>query len=180
MKGESWKFCIKKSKYKLIYIMKIIKILFLLSLLLGFIFYFFSCEKDFCEDIVCLNGGICNDGSCVCVDGYDGVDCGIFLVDKFVGIYSVVVVCNGFNYNYMVSIIKLVIEVNKIIIDNFGDLNCVLGYVVEVIVNGNEFIFIGGFYCEEGFFDFIGYLFIGIGFIDGNIIIIIYDSDYIF
>ncbi|HRI01987.1 MAG TPA: calcium-binding EGF-like domain-containing protein [Saprospiraceae bacterium] len=41
-----------------------------------FIFLFiFSCKKDPCEGISCLNGGACNDGTCVCPDGYSGQFC---------------------------------------------------------------------------------------------------------
>ena len=160
--------------------MKTIKILLSLSLLLGSTFYFSSCEKDPCEDTVCLNGGTCNDGSCACTDGYEGADCGTLSADKFVGTYSVAAVCNGSNYNYTVSITKSATEANKIIIDNFGDLNCAPGYAVEAIVNGNEFTLTGGPYCKEGFSDFTGYSFTGTGSIDGNTITITYDSDYTF
>lgn len=35
-----------------------------------------SCKKDDpCEDKVCLNGGACVDGTCVCANGYTGADC---------------------------------------------------------------------------------------------------------
>lgn len=34
-----------------------------------------SCEKDPCESTVCLNGGYCANGECVCPDGYTGADC---------------------------------------------------------------------------------------------------------
>jgi len=33
-------------------------------------------KKDKCENTVCLNGGICNDGTCSCPTGYTGADCG--------------------------------------------------------------------------------------------------------
>lgn len=36
-----------------------------------------SCTKeDACLSSNCKNGGYCNDGSCVCPDGYSGSDCG--------------------------------------------------------------------------------------------------------
>lgn len=34
-----------------------------------------SCSGDPCEDVVCLNGGSCANGECVCPDGFEGADC---------------------------------------------------------------------------------------------------------
>jgi len=31
--------------------------------------------KDPCEDVACLNGGACADGTCVCPEGYGGTNC---------------------------------------------------------------------------------------------------------
>ena len=38
----------------------------------------FSCSSDPCEDITCLNGGSCDDGSCACPDGWTGADCSVY------------------------------------------------------------------------------------------------------
>jgi len=35
-----------------------------------------SCNKDECKDVVCQNGGTCNDGNCACATGYEGTTCG--------------------------------------------------------------------------------------------------------
>ena len=40
------------------------------------IFLLLSCV-DPCKDLVCLNGGTCLDGACLCPDFYIGTDCGI-------------------------------------------------------------------------------------------------------
>jgi hypothetical protein len=32
-----------------------------------------ACNK--CKDTVCLNGGACSDGTCICPDGFEGVNC---------------------------------------------------------------------------------------------------------
>lgn len=34
-----------------------------------------SCTLDPCENKLCLNGGFCEDGTCVCVNGYSGSNC---------------------------------------------------------------------------------------------------------
>lgn len=34
-----------------------------------------SC-KDKCKDTNCLNGGVCDDGTCICETGFSGDDCG--------------------------------------------------------------------------------------------------------
>ena len=39
-----------------------------------------SCS-DPCEDIICLNGGMCIDGTCDCPEGWTGIDCGTFDFD---------------------------------------------------------------------------------------------------
>jgi len=52
------------------------------TLVLLFTLCMFSCEDlitqtDPCEDKVCLNGGFCEDGTCICLNGYTGSNCQI-------------------------------------------------------------------------------------------------------
>ncbi len=60
---------------------------------------FSSCEKQEqsfgpttfykpCQNVICLNGGICADGVCQCPDGFEGTKCETRSVDKFVGAYD--------------------------------------------------------------------------------------------
>lgn len=37
-----------------------------------------ACEFDVCENrsITCMNGGVCDNGGCICPDGFSGEDCG--------------------------------------------------------------------------------------------------------
>ena len=45
------------------------------ALLTIIVFLAFSCTKDNCQDAICLNGGICNNGTCQCEEGYSGEHC---------------------------------------------------------------------------------------------------------
>lgn len=54
---------------KSISILTLILIFFIPALLIH------SCKKDLCKDKVCLNGGACQDGNCICPSGYTGVNC---------------------------------------------------------------------------------------------------------
>lgn len=64
-----------------------------------------SCS-DPCEDIICLNGGICIDGTCDCPEGWTGIDCGTFDFD-YVGRFSISTVthsgCNVISNNMVSS-----------------------------------------------------------------------------
>lgn len=47
-----------------------------------------SCTKDPCKDVVCQNGGTCDDGSCNCATGYEGTDCSTEWRTKFAASYK--------------------------------------------------------------------------------------------
>ena len=47
-------------------------------LLFSLVFVLFTvngCKDDPCENVVCLNGGACSDGTCICPSGYTGAHC---------------------------------------------------------------------------------------------------------
>lgn len=46
-------------------------------ILAAFCFSFFPLS-DPCNDVICLNDGVCADGACDCPDGWMGSDCGFF------------------------------------------------------------------------------------------------------
>ena len=43
-------------------------------ILLSLLFVLSACKNP-CKDITCENGGTCNDGTCVCLDGFKGANC---------------------------------------------------------------------------------------------------------
>lgn len=61
----------------------------IIVLLMGFS----ACDP--CKDVSCLNGGICDEGDCLCVGDYEGDDCGTHKIEKFLGTYSVATECDG-------------------------------------------------------------------------------------
>jgi len=44
--------------------------------------------KDACDDVDCNNNGVCSDGTCECVDGYDGTNCENEIRTSFFGDYE--------------------------------------------------------------------------------------------
>lgn len=52
-----------------------------ITILISALLIFSSCSKDDpdpCENVVCLNGGACVNGSCNCPEGYSGAQCETF------------------------------------------------------------------------------------------------------
>jgi len=63
--------------------MKTIKILMLSSILA-----LASCTSDPCVDVTCYNDGVCDDGTCMCTDWYEGMDCSTEERAKYYGSYT--------------------------------------------------------------------------------------------
>ncbi len=53
--------------------------------------FFTSCKQEPCELVNCAYSGVCDEGSCICQVGYEGIHCETIARDKFIdnGIYSV-------------------------------------------------------------------------------------------
>lgn len=49
--------------------------LFIFAALFGILLTVQSCSDDPCEETICLNGGQCDDGTCVCPTGWSGTYC---------------------------------------------------------------------------------------------------------
>ena len=94
-----------------------------------------SCKFDACEDVVCLNGGICDSGDCLCEPGFEGHNCETEQRLAFVADYNVQESCNLGNFNYDISIVILESNATEILITNFGDFD----HDVSANVAGFEF-----------------------------------------
>lgn len=64
---------------------------YLLTTLLLLNVFFISCNKSkdsACDVVICQNGANCQDGTCICPDGYEGTYCERLSAERFVGLYE--------------------------------------------------------------------------------------------
>lgn len=110
-------------------------------MLLISIMFVSSCKKDACENVSCLNGGECNDGTCVCPSGFRGEHCETAIPpnEKFIGSYTVTDNCSADEPDCSGSLTYVMVirasGDNAIYIDNyFANFNN-----VYATVSGNTF-----------------------------------------
>lgn len=113
----------------------ILGVSFLSMIALATVLFFNSCTDDPCKDVVCVNGN-CVSGTCACDLGYEGSDCSVKSVAKFVGSYSAIDVCSSGTYSYNASIAASSTTVNGLIITNFGGFGTSLSAIATV--DGNN------------------------------------------
>lgn len=83
------------------------------------VFFYSSCTTDPCKDVVCLNDGVCNTGTCDCAPGYEGTDCSTVSRDKFIGNFLVNDQCSSSGTSsYNVTIAASSTDVTKALISN--------------------------------------------------------------
>lgn len=86
-----------------------------------------------CENVVCLNGGSCLDGLCVCPIGYEGVKCEKRWTDKFLGTFIASDECytgsTGF-YDVMVNADPAIAE--KMYFSNLGT-TCNMNNIIALV-----------------------------------------------
>jgi hypothetical protein len=64
-----------------------------------FLTVFIGCKSDPCEETKCYEGE-CLDGTCICDPGFEGSDCSIKMVTKFVGSWAATDDCDNDLNNY--------------------------------------------------------------------------------
>jgi len=80
-----------------------------------------SCTTDKCKELVCANGGVCNDGVCLCPSGYTGTQCETALRDLLTGIYIVTEKGSLVNAAQYTVTIGNGATVTDIVINNFNN-----------------------------------------------------------
>ncbi len=72
------------------------------------VLFFPSCIQDRCSSTVCSNGGVCVDGNCSCLNGYEGAHCEKVWNERFLGNWNSVDVIkgdeSGYRLKYTISI----------------------------------------------------------------------------
>lgn len=53
-----------------------------------------ACTKDPCSTLTCKNGGSCASGLCHCASGYEGSDCSVRSISRYLGTYKGISACN--------------------------------------------------------------------------------------
>jgi len=102
---------------------------------------FNACTNDPCKDVTCLNGGSCADGTCQCLNGFDGTDCSHQIRNDYLKTgASVSESCNTGAFNYNVDIVAGS-AADEFKIKNLGNYNCSYGdyYVTATISGGTTF-----------------------------------------
>ncbi len=79
-----------------------------------------SCENELCDDVVCVNNGICIDGKCDCPPGFEGDFCEEFSRDKILGNFDVSSNCVGDSAETNIwAIAASTSAFNEVLINNF-------------------------------------------------------------
>ncbi|MCS7189772.1 MAG: calcium-binding EGF-like domain-containing protein [Bacteroidia bacterium] len=85
-----------------------------------------ACKRGSCEGVICLNGGYCRNGRCVCPVGFGGTQCERKWTDNWVGTYTVDDRCRtvGMIPQYDAQITASPIYPDVIYFEGFGDIRC--------------------------------------------------------
>lgn len=80
-----------------------------------------SCDSNPCEKVICMEG-FCDAGNCICDPGYEGDDCSIKSVIKFIGKWDAADDCSSGIHQYTATIAASSTALQVITITNFGGL----------------------------------------------------------
>lgn len=94
-----------------------------------------ACTTDECKKVKCQNNGNCDNGQCICPDGFEGKYCETAWRDKFFGIYSASESCSASSSNYTITISANSSFAERINIYNIGN----TGLTVVAIVQYDNF-----------------------------------------
>ncbi len=85
-----------------------------------------SCNKNKCNNVICLNLGVCDGGKCICPTGFEGNRCQTLSRDKFIFTYNGHDSCTGPHYSnyeiHMLAVLNDSVEMNmKNFLGNYQD-----------------------------------------------------------
>lgn len=139
-----------------------------LGLAISFVALALTGCKDPCKDVACQNGGVCDEGACICAIGYEGENCETSQRAKFIASYNVDESCNQTgNFNYSITIATSAVSVNNVVINNFYG----VGASVSGVVNGSSINIPNQTVNAQG----NAFTFSGSGQINGNILTLTYN-----
>lgn len=91
-----------------------------------------ACSTDECKKIKCQNNGVCNDGYCMCPDGFEGKYCEIAWRDNYIGVYAASENCSSSSpSNYTITITANTTFPERIDIHNLYNTNQTIVAIVE-------------------------------------------------
>ena len=103
-----------------------------------------ACTKDHCNNVVCMNGGACDRGSCTCATGFEGSRCEVLSRTKFIANFNGGDSC-GIEGHRQYSIRFLVVPANKlqmtmknILGNNDDSAICNMAAIDSFTFNGNN------------------------------------------
>jgi hypothetical protein len=100
---------------------------------LAFGMFIMNACSDPCKDVTCQNGGVCDEGTCICATGYEGEDCATEARTKFVGSYTIIDSCEPASRQTSISTSSD--GVTKVLISNIID--ATLGGTAKAEINGS-------------------------------------------
>lgn len=72
-----------------------------------------ACHKDHCTNVKCLNKGVCDNGNCICLTGYEGPRCDTLSRNKFVGTFNGHDICHPLTDTFHQYHIQFITVKNK-------------------------------------------------------------------
>lgn len=106
---------------------------------------YLACKKDKCNNVVCHNGGACNNGSCICLPGYEGTNCEILSRDKFITTFNGGDTCTDSNSHPDYGIELLAVPSNNIQLTMVNLLNNPHDSAVCTMITPDSFYFQGSY-----------------------------------
>lgn len=79
---------------------------YILASLLIVVLSLSACIRDNCGNTVCQNEGVCVQGNCACVQGYEGDNCEKLWTDKFDGVWTASDETEGLLHGYDLTIVS--------------------------------------------------------------------------